>query len=156
MGTKFLKYAVWLILVIALCWSFYHAFGRPMRYEFAEGFKGWLSIRFEDPTCPPLRSQGIFLVVSVPSSGHVCTSTRHPNGWVYYRFEYVHPNDTRTPIPMRSGSDPPGTVQVWLVTYLKDYRWEEAWVGTKEGSYDRGTPPDPWRQKSNSSNSAQP
>ena len=156
MGTKYLKYIVGPLLAIVLCWGLYHLVGRPMRYEFPEGFKGWLVVRFQDPTCPPLRSQGIFLVVSVPASGQVCTLTPHPDGWIYYRFEYLHPDGTRTSLPLRSGSDPPGRVQVWLVTYLRDYNWEEDWVGTKEDSNHWGTPPDPWRQKSNPSTNAQP
>lgn len=156
MRTRYLKYVAALVVVIALGWGLYQMFGRPMRYEFPGGFKGWLVVQFEDSTCQPLRSQGIFLVVSVPASGQVCTSTRHPDGWIYYRFDYVNANGTRTSLPLRSGSDPSGRIQVWLVTYLRDYKWEEDWVGTKEDSIHWGTPPDPWRQKSNTNTRTQP
>ena|SRR2546425_1078438 len=123
----------------------YRVSGKPMRYEFPGGFKGWLVVRYEDPSCPPLGKQGVFLVVSVPPSGQVCTSTRHPDGWVYCRFEYVYPDGTRTSLPLRTGSDPPGKVQVWSVTYVPDYNWEVDWVGTKEEAEHWGTPPYPWR-----------
>src|SRR5207249_218479 len=37
----------------------YRVFGRPMRYEVPGGFKGWLVVRYEDPSCPPLGKRGI-------------------------------------------------------------------------------------------------
>src|SRR5205823_14383647 len=94
-----------------------HKFGRPMRYEFVGGFSRWVVVQFQDPSCPPLRSDGLFLVVSVPTSGKVCTSTARPQGWIYYRFAYIYPNGQREALPMRTGSDPSGRVQVYLLTY---------------------------------------
>jgi hypothetical protein len=152
-ATRSSKLIVGFVLLFVFCWSLYRVFGRPMRYEFPEGFKGWLTIRFSDPTCPPLDSQGAFLIVSVPASGQVCTSTPHSDRWVYYRFEYLHSDGSRTSIPLRSGSTSPQKVYVWLVTFDPDQKWEVDWVGTKEESSHWGTLPSPWRQKSNSENS---
>jgi uncharacterized protein DUF6843 len=148
MDERYKRYVVWFAAAIAICWSAYHVFGRPMGYELPEGFKGWLTIRFADPTCPPLRSQGIFLMVSVPTSGRVCTSTSHPDGWIYYRFVYLHSDGSKTSVPLRSGSTLPQKVYVWLVAYLRDCNWEEDWVGTNEEADHWGSPPDPWRQSS--------
>jgi len=142
------RYIVLFVVAVAFFWSAYRVFGKPMRYELPEGFKGWITIRFADPTCPPLRSEGIFLVVSVPTSGRVCTSTPHSNGWVYCRFEYLHSDGSKTSIPLRFGSTSPQKIYVGLVAYLPDYNWEEDWVGTKEDSNHWGRPPDPWRQNS--------
>jgi hypothetical protein len=141
------RLVIGLSVVTILGWSVHRLVARPMRYEFPERFKGWLVVRYEDPNCPPLLRRGIFLVVSVPVSGQVCTSSRRPEGWIYYRFDYLEPGGNRTSVPLRTGSDPPGIVQVWLVTYLPDYKWEEDWVGTKEEANHWGTPPDPWRQR---------
>ena len=137
---------VGLVVTVILTLAVHRLFGMPMRYEFSDGFKGWVVVKYKDPSCSPLARRGIFLLVSVPPSGRVCTSSPRPNGWIYYRFDYVHPNKSRTSLPLRTGSDPPGTVQVWLVTYLRDENWEEDWVGTKEESNHWGTPPDPWQE----------
>ncbi len=147
MRDRFLTFAVWFGLALAIGWGVHHVFGRPMRYEFPAGFKGWVVVKYGDPSCPPLSGQGIFKVVRVPASGRVCTSSRHDGRWIYYRFEYVHPNGRRESLPLRSGSDPPGKIQVWLVTYISEYQWEEDFVGSKEDARTKwGVPPDPWRQ----------
>jgi hypothetical protein len=157
MRKRFLKLAVGFGFAILLGWAVHHVFGRPMRYQFPSGFKGWVVIKYEDPSCPQLLEQGVFYVVRVPESGRVCTSTGHDNRWIYYQFEYVYPNGKRESLPLRSGSDPPGRVQVWLVTYLSNYRWEEDFVGSKEDARTKwGTPPDPWRETSNSDTGERP
>lgn len=140
--------AIIICCLIALGVWLHHALGRPMLYELPSGFKRWIVIRFEDPACHALPTQGVFLVVSVPASGQVCTSTPHPKGWIYYRFEYVQPNGKHELLPVRSGSDPPGRVQVYLLTYQPKEKWEVDFVGTKEEAEHWGTPPYPWSSKS--------
>jgi len=121
------------------------SFGRPMVYEFPAGFKGWVSVKFGDSTCPPLGRRGKWLVVNVPSSGKVCTSTPHDDRWIHYRFEYVRPDGTLEDLPLRSGSDPPGQVQVRMIAYIPEHNWEELFVGSKEDAEANwGKPPDPW------------
>ena len=130
--------AVCLGLVLSVA---YWKCGQPMSYEFPGGFRKWVTIQFESPSCPPLKHEGIFLVVSVPSSGRVCTSTAHPNRWVYHKFEYVYPDGRRRAIRMRSGLDPAGEVQVYLLAYQPEQKWEVDFVGTKEEAEHWGTPP---------------
>jgi hypothetical protein len=131
---KFRPLAITIFCVIAIGVWVHHEFGRPMLYELPSGFKRWVVVHFEDPSCPPLHKQGVFLVVPVPSSGQVCTSTRHPEGWIYYRFEYLQPNGKREPLSLRSGTDPAGKVQVYLLTYQPEEKWEIDFVGYQGGS----------------------
>lgn len=153
MRKRFLKLAAGFGFAILLGWGVHQVFGRPMRYQFPPGFKGWIVLKYEDPSCPQLLRQGVFYVVNVPASGRVCTSTSHDHRWIYYQFEYAYPDGRRESLPLRSGSDPPGKVQVWLVAYLSDYRWEEDFVGSKEDAATKwGTPPDPWLETPNSGN----
>ncbi len=144
MNVKHRRSALSVVCVIALGAFVYLKFGRPMRYEFPGGFRRWVVVHFEDPSCPPLPSRGAFLIISVPTSGHVCTSTRHPDGWIYYRFEYVYPNGKRESLPLHSGVDPPGKVQVYRLTYNQKEKWEVDFVGTKEEAEHWGSPPYPW------------
>jgi hypothetical protein len=133
--------------VLAICLLFaYWNCGHPMRYDLSGGLKRWVVIQFEDPSCPPLRRDGLFLVISVPPSGQVCTSGAHPRGWVYHQFEYVYPDGRRQNLPMRTGSDPAGVVQVYLLAYQPEEKWEVDFVGTKEEALQWGPPPYPWHK----------
>jgi hypothetical protein len=107
-------------------------------------------VKHEDPGCPPLAREGVFVVLPVPSSGRLCTSTTYPKGRTYFRFEYVYADGSRKQLALHSGSKTEGGVQVWLVTYLPEFKWEENFIGTRDDAATRwGTPPDPWRQKDN-------
>jgi hypothetical protein len=139
MQTRYLKYLAGITLVILLSWGILHLFSMPMRYEIPGGFKGWFVVQFENRSCPPLPSQGIFLVVSVPASGKVCTSTPYPKGLVYYRFEYVFLNGKRERLRWnRHGK--PGT-QVWLIGYDFGSKSEEDFVGDENSMNHSGSPP---------------
>jgi hypothetical protein len=71
--------------------------GRPILWEVPAGYRGWASIRYEDPACPPLSTRGLFLVLSAIPDGHGCTSSRPPRPvWRYFRLEYVYPDGTRS------------------------------------------------------------
>ncbi|MGH7961735.1 MAG: DUF6843 domain-containing protein [Candidatus Binatia bacterium] len=84
--------------------------GRPLLYEFPAGYRGWVVITYEKPTCPPLIIKNFFLVISISSSGRACTSSPLPLGWRYCQYEYVRPSGTRTVIPA-SGWD--SEKQIW-------------------------------------------
>ena len=77
------------------------AFGvnRPLRYELSPGLRGWVVIQYEDPDCQLLETKGIYLVIPIPASAHVCTSNSLPMGWRYTRYEYLNPDGTWTQIP---------------------------------------------------------
>ena len=90
--------AVLLLMVVALtAVAFYKGvIGRPVRWEIPAGYRGWMVIRYEDISCPPLQVRGIYFVIPVTSSGHGCTASSIPLGWRYHRYEYVHPDGRRT------------------------------------------------------------
>lgn len=118
--------------------------GRPMRYEFTSEFRHWVTIQYDEPTCPPLPTRKGFFVVSIPASGKLCTSTSRPEGWIYYEFYLVSANGVREKIPLHSGSSERG-LEVWMLTYQPQEKWELDFVGTKAEADHWGTPPYPWR-----------
>jgi hypothetical protein len=69
--------------------------GRPIVYRLPGGYRGWAGIRYEDPTCPPLRTEGWYLVIPVGPDGRGCTSSPVPGGWRYSRYEYIYPDGRR-------------------------------------------------------------
>src|SRR4029453_18837386 len=71
-------------------------FSWPESYELPDGLKGWVVIRYEIPSCPPMRNAGIFRIVVVDASGRGCTSESRSEsyelpdglkGWVVIRYE---------------------------------------------------------------------
>jgi hypothetical protein len=139
MKARYLRYLIGLTLVIALGWGILRLFSRPMRYEIPGGFKGWFVVQFENESCAALPSQGIFLIVSVPASGNVCTSMPYPTGLVYYRFEYLFPDGTRERLNWNRHGEA-GT-QVWLVGYNLSTKSEEDFVGDENAMNHSGSPP---------------
>lgn len=74
--------------------------GRPTRYELPDGYRGWVVIEYRNPDCPPIRTSGIYLILEIPHSGHVCTSDPLPdNSWRLTRYEYVRADGKRKHIP---------------------------------------------------------
>jgi hypothetical protein len=141
MRVSHFKYMVGLTLVILIVvgLALHFLFDKPMRYEFPMGFKGWSIVQFENSNCPPLPSQGLFLIVSVPASGKACTSTRHPDRLVYYQFAYVDPSGNRQRLSWNHHGKA-GT-QVWLIGYDLGSRSEENFVGDEWSMNHSGSPP---------------
>lgn len=73
--------------------------GWPIRYEFASAYQGWVVIQYDNPTCSPFESDGIYLVIPIQPSGRACTSSPVPKGWRYNQYEYVAPDGERIRIP---------------------------------------------------------
>lgn len=69
--------------------------GRPIVYRIPGDYRGWLAIRYEDPVCPPLRTDSWYVVIETNSDGRACTSSPVPRGWRYVRYEYVYPTGKR-------------------------------------------------------------
>jgi hypothetical protein len=137
---KRLKIAVSISCFALVGFVLHRVFGRPMRYEIPAGFKGWLFVRFADPSCQPLLSQGMFFVVSVPPSGWVCTSTPESSGLVFYRFEYVNPNGSRQSLRWNEHGKP-GT-QVWLLGTDLEHMTEQIFVGDEHEDWNHYSRPD--------------
>lgn len=62
---------------------------RPIMYKIADNYKGWVVVKYDDPSCPPLQHQNIFVVIPVQSSGIGCTSSPPDQSWQYNDFEYA-------------------------------------------------------------------
>jgi len=75
---------------------------RPIRYELPPGYKGWVVVQFEDLSCPPPRTSGIYVEISISSSGRGCSPSPASKGWTYYRPEYVHSDGRRVRAPFRA------------------------------------------------------
>src|SRR5216684_3023822 len=57
-------------------------------YEIPDGYRGWVEIRFSRPGCPPLPRSAEGIVLSIPGSGVLCTSspaqlTMHSEAYYY-------------------------------------------------------------------------
>jgi len=102
--------------------------GRPVRLDLPPGYRGWVVIQHGDPSCPPLRIDWPFVVISVWSSGQASTSTPELEGWRFWRYMYVRPDGARTSAPRDWGYSIPEKRQLVL------------FVGTeaeREASWDR-------------------
>ena len=103
------------------------AFIGPLVHELPPHYRGWVVIQYEDSHCPPLAHTGSFpnvgTIISIPSSGCVCTSTPPSYEERWYRYEYVFPDGHRGPLASFGGI-PNGAVP-------DVYIWQESGVGIK-------------------------
>jgi hypothetical protein len=137
MRLKITAVIVCVVALAALVLS--RTFDMPRRFEIPGGFKGWFLVHYGDPNCPPLRRSGLFLVVYVPTSDRVCTSTSAPNRLVRYRFEYVYPSGTRE--PLRWDDHGEAGVQAWMMGFRVDDNTQEVFVGSEAEMNHSGSPP---------------
>jgi hypothetical protein len=80
--------------------------GRPVNWEIPAGYIGWIVVQYKDSSCPPLRSDGLYLDVDITSAGTACTSTDDTlKVWRYNRFEYIDQDGVRTEIPIDAGPE---------------------------------------------------
>ncbi len=115
--------------------------GRPLLIEIPAGYKGWVIVRVEDAHCPVLATRGLFRVVSVPSSGKVCTSSpellKHPS---YVRFENVYPDGKRKSLPW-SGSGGDTWAEAWMLGYGIEDHEQDIFIGDVHDMNNSGPPP---------------
>jgi hypothetical protein len=62
------------------------------------GFKGWVTIRYNNPGSPRLRRSGLRPVIRVPWSGMVSTSSRRSTGYGVDRYYFVAADGKQTRI----------------------------------------------------------
>ena len=126
----FLAIALFLVILIGV-----FAFGRPIKWVFPGDNIGWVAVQFNNPSCAPLGTEGVFLVVEVPDGNSLCTSTRLPRGIKYFRFEARQKGKLRQ---LTWGDS------VWPVTYKEDSGWYLIFVGPREAFNHSGSMPRPW------------
>jgi hypothetical protein len=100
--------ALFLVIAVPLGYLFYKGgVDRPIQFEVPEGYRGWAELYYDDPTCPPLRTRGIFRVVPISAEGRGCAPEGFWEGWTHIRFVSVSPDGTRTSTEGHvHGSDP--------------------------------------------------
>jgi hypothetical protein len=68
----------------------------PFIYEIPAGYKGWVSVQFFRPDCPPLASEGEKLLVRLPADGRLCTGSPMGFGDAADEYYYVDASGNRT------------------------------------------------------------
>lgn len=99
----------------------------PLRYEFAEAFRGWVVIQYGDARCPSLSTEDGYLTFKIPNSGCLCTATPLPEGSRKTEFTYIHSDGHRTQIPHKYGD--PSSQIFEQVTNTKTFVREYFFVG---------------------------
>jgi hypothetical protein len=107
---------------------------RPLLYEFPAGFRGWYIIEFNRRDCPPLGRRAAYVVISIPPSGRLCTSSPMPKGWRYYRAVYVNTDGQHDDLD-RS--------QFFRASTDRWHTTEDGFVGTREELNNTPSPPPP-------------
>lgn len=103
---------------------------RTFRYDFPDGFHGWVVIQYGDPQCPELEKKEGHWNLQIPASGCLCTATPIPEGFTRNVFQYVTSDGRRTPIPEKYADR---DSQIWEhVTGGKTLTREFFFVGTHD------------------------
>jgi hypothetical protein len=137
MRTKKMLLVVGTIAILGLFGTL--GLGRPIKWIFPNDHAGWVSVQFHNPSCPPLISQSIYLIVEIPQSKSFCTSTPLPHGLKYFRFE-ARQADAGT-VRLQWGAS---GGSIWPVAYKEDSGWYLLFVGTKQQFNHNGGMPRPW------------
>lgn len=107
-------------------------FSRPIEFQVPAGYRGWAEVYYDDPTCPPLHTRGVFRVVTISVAGRGCAPSRLMERWTYERFVYVSPDGTRRSTDGHIPASDPETKRLFV------------FIGTKEEmNRDRTQPPFP-------------
>jgi hypothetical protein len=69
-----LSIVIILVLVVVL------QLGRPVLYEVPPNPNGWFTVQYDDASCPPLATKGVYRVVVVAPDRFACTSSPNANG----------------------------------------------------------------------------
>ena len=142
MNTSRLRKIAWIASGVLLCGLLLVVLllGRPVLIEMPANYKGWIVIRDEDVHCPPLTTRGLFRIVSVPSSGKVCTSSpqllERPS---YVRFEYIYPDGKRRSFPW-SGSGGDTWAKAWMLGHTIELHEEHIFIGDVREMNNSGPP----------------
>ncbi len=119
-GAAALVIALYLVVVV-LGWRL-----RPLVYELPMEYRGWVLVQYADPTCPPIEMRWITLVIRVSTDGRACTSDFFPYGFRVTRYQYIHPDGTRTELREDVPDD-----EVWARALTPELHREVFFVGTR-------------------------
>lgn len=100
----------------------------PILYRIADGFVGWTVVSYADPSCAPLKRDGLFLAVAIDSRGLGCTSSPPVYGWQINLYEYVR-GGRRTRFLRQSGWNRGG--EIWGGFLMPARHAESFFVGSQ-------------------------
>ncbi len=118
------------LMAVLLC-IFLTAFNPklPLMFKIADGYKGWVIVRYQDPSCAPFQRENMFFVISIPSSGIGCTSSSLKSGWRIEFYEYV----SGAKVIRRLPQGPWGSNgEIWAGFGMPDKHSESFFVGTEQ------------------------
>jgi hypothetical protein len=116
---------------------------RSLRFLIPEGYNGWIRVEFDVPGEAPLRTEGGQIVLKIPSTGLLRTSSPEQFGWARDAYEFYSAGGVR-PVPDS------GTGQlIWGKLNGEESgssgkrKYEELFVGTEQQYHEQrkaGTP----------------
>lgn len=120
-----------LVLMVTLLFVFFAVISlkRSFMYKIADGYKGWAVVRYDDSSCAPLKPEGIFLVITIPSSGVGCTSNPVHEGWQISLYEYVSGGKVTRRIRQSNWG---GGREIWAGFSMPYKHSESFFVGTEQ------------------------
>jgi len=120
-----------LVLMAALLFVVFAFFNprRPLIYKIADSYRGWVVVRYDDPSCTPLEHENIFLVIAIPSSAIGCTSSPFQEGWRITLYEYVSGGKVTRRIPQSGWGD---GGEIWAGFSMPYKHSESFFVGTEQ------------------------
>ncbi len=68
----------------------------PFIFEIPAGYKGWVSVRFFEGSCPELPVEGDKMLVKLPATGRLCTISPLGFGKAADEYYYVDASGNRT------------------------------------------------------------
>ena len=94
---------------------------------------GWVTVQYENPNCPALPTREGKRIISIPSSGALCTSTPSPSGTRWVRMYYV---DNGSNLELRSTGWGEGGM-IWAESGPSEGRAQWEYAGRAEYSTSR-------------------
>jgi hypothetical protein len=73
---------------------------RPVKYLIPQVYVGWIRIEYRVKNAPPLPQEGMYMIVKVPATGILKTSSVMGEGWAVDKYYYVTSKGVRQPLPL--------------------------------------------------------
>ena len=118
-----------IVLMTILACAAFAILRRPIRYEIADGYRGWVVVKYDDQYCPALGDQGIFLAIPVTSAGVGCTSNPLREGWQIDLYEYARQGKKTRSLPQSGWG---GKGEIWAGFSVPSKHLESFFVGTEQ------------------------
>jgi hypothetical protein len=129
------------IIVLLLVWQEIQVLrSSPLIYELPDHLRGWIMIQYGDPACAALDTRDKALVIPIPRSGCLCTSTPVPEGWRSTRYEYIGKDGSRKKIPSGAFWEGDSMILAGSVGPYGKYLRERFFLGTRDELKNSG----PW------------